>query len=90
MMIDRTNLPPYGLRPVETASLHCYIWQDLADGAPHRLLEVNGHLLYARLARQDGNNGLKDCFVVAFLFAGHNNEDKGHLFNEIAIFDKRI
>ena len=40
---------------------------------------------YARLARQDGNNGLKDCFVVAFLFAGHNNEDEGHLFYEVTI-----
>ena len=75
---------------METTSLHCYIRQDLADDAPHCLLEVKGHLLYAWLARQDGNNGLEDCFVVAFLFAGHNNEDKGHLFYEVTIFDKSI
>ena len=89
MLIDQTNLPPYSLCPVKLHPLNYYIQQDLADSAPHCLLKVKGHLLYARLARQDENNRLKDCFVVTFLFAGHN-EDEGHLFYEVTIFDKCI
>ena len=87
MLIDQTNLPPYSLCPVKLHPLIITFGRTWQTGL--HIAFSRSRVTFFTLGWPDKNNRLKDCFVVTFLFAGHN-EDEGHLFYEVTIFDKCI
>ena len=62
----------------------------LAEGASDSFFEIQHYFSDSQWMREDGCNGIKDCFVVLLFFARHYDEKQWHLLHMIIVLYKGV
>lgn len=84
------NSMTYDPCPVEWTPFKLHIWEVLAEGASDSFFEIQHYFSDSQWMREDGCNGIKDCFVVLLFFARHYDEKQWHLLHMIIVLYKGV